>query len=110
MPYDVELADSLRKRLMGGPGILEKRMFGGVAFLVDGHMAVCASSEGGLLLRVDPGQRESLLADPRAEPFVMRGRSMSGWLRIDIDGSANDAELNRWIEHAMAYVRTLPPK
>ena len=110
MPYDVGLADRLREMLAGGPGVVEKRMFGGVAFLVDGHLAVGASSKGGLLLRVDPGQRDSLLADPRAEPFVMRGRPMSGWLRIDIDGSANDDELNRWVEHGLAYVRTLPPK
>ena len=110
MPYDVGLADRLREMLAGGPGVVEKRMFGGVAFLVDGHLAVGASSKGGLLLRVDPGQRDSLLADPRAEPFVMRGRPMSGWLRIDIDGSANDDELNRGVEHGLAYVRTLPPK
>ena len=110
MPYDVELADRLRAMLSGEPGVVEKRMFGGVAFLVDGHMAVCASGQGGLLLRVNPAQTESLLTDPRAEPFVMRGRPMSGWLRIDLDGSASDDELNRWVEHGLAYVAKLPPK
>jgi len=110
MPYDVELADRVREILADRPGVMEKRMFGGVAFMVDGHMAVGASSKGGLLLRVDPEQEESLLDDPRAEPFVMRGRPMSGWLRVDIDGSASDDELNRWVEHGLSYVRTLPPK
>ncbi len=108
MPYDVELADRVRELLADRPTVVEKRMFGGVAFLQAGHLAVGASSQGGLLLRVDPAQAESLLADPRAEPFVMRGRPMSGWLHIDIDGSATDEELGRWIEYGLAYVRTLP--
>ena len=110
MPYDTDLADRLREMLSGQSDITEKRMFGGVAFMQAGHMVVGASSKGGLLLRVDPAQTESLMADPQAEPFEMRGRSMSGWLRIDIDGSATDSELSRWIDHGLAYVRTLPPK
>ena len=110
MAYDVDLADRLREMLASRPGVVEKRMFGGVAFLVDGHLAVCASSHGGLLLRVNPAQTESLLTDSQAEPFVMRGRPMAGWLRIDIDGSASDDELNRWVEHGLAYVAKLPPK
>lgn len=85
-------------------------MFGGLAFLVTGRLAVSASSQGGLLLRVDPTQTETLLTDPRAQPFVMRGRDMSGWLHIDVDTSATDDELNRWIEHSLGYVRSLPPK
>ena len=110
MPYDVDLTDRLRAMLAGRPGVLEKRMFGGVAFLVNGHMAVGASGKGGLLLRVNPARTESLLADPRTEPFVMRGRPMSGWLRIDIDASASDDELTRWVELGLAYVAMLPPK
>ena len=110
MAYDVDLADRLRERLASRPDVVEKRMFGGVAFLVNGHMAVGASSRGGLLLRVEPARTESLLTHPRAEPFVMRGRPMAGWLRIDIDGAASDDELNRWVEHGLAYVATLPPK
>jgi TfoX/Sxy family transcriptional regulator of competence genes len=110
MPYDVDLTDRLREMLAGRSGVVEKRMFGGVAFLVDGHMAVGASSKGGLLLRVNPARTESLMADPRAEPFVMRGRPMSGWLRIDIDASASDEELTRWVELGLAYVAMLPPK
>ena len=105
MAYDVDLADRLREMLSGRAEIVEKRMFGGVAFMVAGHMVVGASSKGGLMLRVDPEQTEALLADPKAEPFEMRGRPMSGWLRIDIDGSVSDDELGQWVEHGLAYVR-----
>ena len=110
MPYDTELANRLREMLENRAGVVEKRMFGGVAFLINGHMAVGASSKGGLLLRVNPARTESLLADPRAEPFVMRGRPMSGWLRIDLDASASDDELDRWVQQGLDYVRMLPPK
>jgi TfoX/Sxy family transcriptional regulator of competence genes len=110
MAYDADLTDRLREMLAGRPGIEEKRMFGGVAFLLDGHMAVAASSKGGLLLRVDPAQGESLMADPRAEPFEMRGRPAAGWLRIDLDGTATDEELGRWVDHGLSYVGGLPPK
>ena len=110
MPYDVELADRLRAILSDQPGVVEKRMFGGVAFMVGGHLAVGASSKGGLMLRVEPGQTEALLAEPRAAPFEMRGKAMSGWLRVDLDGSADDHELRRWVERGLAYVRLLPPK
>ena len=110
MPYDVELADRLRAMLSGQPDIVEKRMFGGVAFLVGGHMAVGASSKGGLMLRVVPEQTEALLAVPEAEPFEMRGKAMSGWLRVNLDGSCSDEELAPWVERGLAYVRSLPPK
>ena len=110
MAYDIELADRLREILAGEPAVVEKRMFGGLAFLVAGHMAVSASSQGGLLLRVDPAQGAALLADPRATRFSMRGREMDGWLHIDIDGSVTDDELERWIRHGVEYARSLPPK
>ena len=110
MPYDADLVDRVREILASRSGIVEKRMFGGVAFMVDGHMAVGASSKGGLMLRVDPAQTEALLADPRAEPFEMRGRPMSGWLRVKIDGSVTDDDLNSWVERGLAYVGTLRPK
>lgn len=86
----MNLADRLRELLVGQPGVVEKRMFGGLAFLVTGHLAVSASSRGGLLLRVDPTQTKTLLAEPRAQPFVMRGREMSGGLHIDLDASATE--------------------
>ena len=110
MPYDVELADRLRAMLSGQPGVVEKRMFGGVAFLVGGHLAVGASSIGGLMLRVEPEETDALLTEPEAEPFEMRGKAMSGWLRVRIDGSASEDELTPWVERGLAYVRSLPPK
>ena len=110
MAYDVELADRLREALAGVPGVVEKRMFGGLAFMVAGHMAVSVSGRGGLLLRVDPARADSLIADPRASRFVMRGREMDGWLRVDIDAYATDDELNRWVGHGVGYVSSLPPK
>jgi TfoX/Sxy family transcriptional regulator of competence genes len=90
--------------------VSEKRMFGGLAFLINGNMAVSASSQGGLLLRVDPAQTDALVSNPGAERFVMRGREMDGWLRIDTDAVGTDDELLRWISHGVAYARSLPPK
>ena len=110
MAYDIDLADRLREILAAQPEVVEKRMFGGLAFLVGGHMAVSASSKGGLLLRVDPAESATLLADPRAARFSMGGREMDGWLRIDIDGSVTDDELERWTRHGVEFARSLPPK
>ncbi len=108
--YDVDLADRLREILANEPEVVERLMFGGLAFMVAGHMAVSVSGQGGLLLRVDPAQTDTLVVDPRASRFVMRGREMDGWLRIDIDARASDDELNRWIKHGVGYVRSLPPR
>jgi hypothetical protein len=108
--YDVDMANRLREILASEPGVVEKPMFGGLAFLVAGHMAVSASRQGGLLLRVDPAQTDTLVADPQASRFVMRGREMDGWLRVDIDTQATDDELRRWVKHGVGYVRSLPPK
>lgn len=110
MAYDVDLADRLREILASEPGVVEKAMFGGLAFMVGGHLAVSASGQGGLLLRVDPADTTTLIADPRASRFVMRGREMDGWLRVDIDAYANDDELNRWVMHGVGYARSLRPK
>jgi TfoX/Sxy family transcriptional regulator of competence genes len=107
--YDEELADRLRDLLGPVAGLTERKMFGGLAFLVNGHMAVTASGRGGLLLRVDPADT-ALLDDPHAEPFVMRGRELDGWLHIDAAGLATDADLARWAGLGIAYARTLPPK
>jgi TfoX N-terminal domain len=108
--YDVDMADRLREILASEPGVVEKPMFGGLAFMVAGHMAVSVSRQGGLLLRVDPAQTDILVVDPRASRFVMGGREMDGWLRIDIDARVTDDELNRWIKHGVGYARSLPPK
>ena len=110
MAYDVDLADRLREVLAGEPDVDEKLMFGGLAFLVGGHLAVGASGRGGLLLRVDPAQTDTLIADPRASRFVMRGREMDGWLRVDLDAQATDDELNRWVRHGVGYARSLPSR
>ena len=110
MAYDVEMANRVREILASEPDVVEKPMFGGLAFMVAGHMAVSASRQGGLLLRVDPAQTDILIADPRARRFVMREREMDGWLRVDIDAGATDDELNRWVKHGVGYARSLPPK
>ena len=108
MAYDVDLANRLREALAGEPGVVEKPMFGGLAFMVAGHLAVSASGRGGLLLRVDPAQTDALTTDPRASRFVMRGREMAGWLHVRIDALATDDELNDWVMRGVAYARSLP--
>jgi len=103
--YDEDLAHRIRALLGEEAGVTEKKMFGGLAFLVDGHMAVAASGQGGLMVRVDPAETEALLAEPGAAPFEMRGRPMDGWLRV-----TGDVALDPWVERGVAFVRTLPPK
>lgn len=110
MAYDEELAGRVRERVEQEKGLTEKRMFGGLAFLINGHLAVSASGQGGLLLRVDPSDMDTLLRRPRAQPFQMRGREMDGWLHIDADAQTPDAELAQWIGLGVSYVRSLPPK
>jgi TfoX/Sxy family transcriptional regulator of competence genes len=107
--YDEELADRLRL-LLAGRGTVEKRMFGGLAFLVNGNMAVAASGQGGLMVRVSPEQTETLRQEPGAEPFVMRDRPMRGWLRVAPEVLEDDAVLRTWVERGLAYAGTLPPK
>lgn len=110
MAYDVELADLLRARLSTEPDVTEKQMFGSLAFLVSGQLAVAVSGQGGLMLRVDPAQREALDADPRVGPMVMRGKPMAGWARVHVDGSVSVDELGGWVELGVAAVRSLPPR
>jgi hypothetical protein len=107
--YDEHLAAQVYDLVAGESGLSEKRMFGGRGFLINGNLAVSASSHGGLLLRVDPAESESLVADPNASRAVMRGREMDGWLRIDTDGLA-ETELGRWVRVGVAYARSLPAK
>ncbi len=85
-------------------------MFGGLAFLVGGHMAVAASRQGGLMVRVDPEETDALLAKPHAGPFEMRGRPLDGWLRVDAEGVKTKRQLEPWVKRGVAYVRSLPPK
>jgi hypothetical protein len=108
--YDEELAHRIRALVADAAGVSEMRMFGGLAFLINGNMAVGASGRGGLLLRVDPAETEALVRDPHASRFEMRGRAMNGWLRIDPDGLTTSRQLKRWVGRGVAYARSLPPK
>jgi TfoX/Sxy family transcriptional regulator of competence genes len=110
MAYDEDLANRVRELVQAEEGITEMRMFGGLAFLIHGNMAVSASGQGGLLLRVDPADTEALLIDPDARRFEMRGREMDGWLRIDSNGVTTNRQLKQWVARGVAYARTLPPK
>jgi TfoX/Sxy family transcriptional regulator of competence genes len=110
MPYDEDLANRIRELLADEPGVAEKKMFGGMAFLIGGNMAVAASGQGGLMLRVDPDETDTLLAKPHARPFEMRGREMQGWLRVDDEGIRTKRELEPWVKRGVAYARSLPPK
>ena len=108
--YDEDLANRVRELLADEPGITEKKMFGGLAFLIGGNMAVSASGQGGLLLRVDPEESDELVAKPHAELAVMRGRAMAGWLRVEPEGLKNKRQLGSWVSRGVAYARSLPPK
>jgi TfoX/Sxy family transcriptional regulator of competence genes len=108
--YDEDLADRIRELTAGEPDVAEKSMFGGLAFLVGGNMAVAASGQGGLMVRVDPASTEVLLTRPHALPFEMRGRPLRGWLRIDAEGVRTGHQLASWVERGVAYARSLPPK
>jgi hypothetical protein len=110
MAYDEDLAQRLREQLAGEPGVVEQRMFGGLAFLIGGHMAVAASGRGGLMARVDPSETDALLAEPHVGPMEMRGRPVDGWLRVAPEGLEADAALQAWVRRGVAYARSLPPK
>jgi hypothetical protein len=108
--YDEELADRIREVVQGEPGLTEKAMFGGLAFLVGGNMAVSASGQGGMLLRCDPAQTEDLVREPHVARFEMRGREMDGWLRVDPEAVDAEDDLRRWVSHGVTYARSLPAK
>ncbi|MHB8531463.1 MAG: TfoX/Sxy family protein [Solirubrobacteraceae bacterium] len=110
MAYDEDLANRIRELIAAEPGISEKKMFGGLAFLAAGNLSVAASGQGGLLLRCDPAETEALRAKPHAEPFEMRGKVMNGWLRVAPEGLRTKAQLQRWVERGVAYGRSLPAK
>jgi TfoX/Sxy family transcriptional regulator of competence genes len=110
MAYDEDLANRIRELIADTPGVAEKKMFGGLAFLVAGNMAVAASGQGGLMVRIDPGETAALLRKPHAGPFEMRGRPMDGWLRVDAEGVRTKRQLEPWVKRGVAYARTLPPK
>jgi TfoX/Sxy family transcriptional regulator of competence genes len=108
--FDEDLADRIRELLSAERGLTEKRMFGGLAFLVNGNMAVSASGRGGLLVRVDPDETERLVQRAHVERFEMRGRTMNGWLHVEDAGVRTTRQLERWVTRGVAYARSLPPK
>jgi hypothetical protein len=108
--YDEDLAGRVRELIANEPGVVEKRMFGGLAFLLGGNMSVSVSGQGGLLLRCDPAETDALIAKPHVERFEMRGRAMDGWLRVAPDGVKTKRELERWVAVGVAYARSLPAK
>ncbi|GIE89054.1 TfoX/Sxy family protein [Actinoplanes regularis] len=110
MAYDVGLADRVRAVMRAESGLTERRMFGGLAFLLHGNMAVAASSQGGLLLRVDPAQVETLINEPHVRRFEMRDRKMTGWLHIGDEAVEEDDALRSWVDHGVTYARSLPPR
>lgn len=110
MPYDDELAERIRAAIAAETGVTEKKMFGGLGFMVDGHLAVAAGSDGGAMLRVDPESSGDLLARDGVTPMEMRGRAMTGWLHLAPEAVATDESLAAYVATGVAYVRTLPPK
>ena len=110
MAYDEHLAERIRRLVADEDGLTERQMFGGLAFLINGNMSVSASGQGGLLLRVDPDQTDALVDKPHAQPFVMRGRPMDGWMRVEPDGLTSARDLGQWVARGVAYARSLPPK
>jgi hypothetical protein len=110
MAYDEVLAERIRDLLAEEPDVDEKKMFGGLAFLIRGHMAVAASGRGGLMVRVDPAEGDKLIETTTARPMEMRGREMTGWLRVDTDDVRTKRQLARWVTMGVRYVKSLPPK
>jgi TfoX/Sxy family transcriptional regulator of competence genes len=108
--YDEELADRIRELVAGETRLTEKKMFGGLAFLIGGNMAVSASGQGGILVRVDPATSDRLVSTTKAEPMVMRGRSMEGWLRVDPEHLRQKRQLSTWVDRGVSYARSLPRK
>jgi TfoX/Sxy family transcriptional regulator of competence genes len=110
MAYDEELARRIRALIAEEPGVTEQKMFGGLAFLLNGNMSVAASGEGGIMLRVDPDESQALTESSSAVPVEMRGRAMRGWLRVESGDVRDDAELSRWVELGVLFARSLPAK
>lgn len=110
MPYDEHLANRLRELLADQDGITEKKMFGGLAFLLNGHMSVSASGRGGLLARIDPAETDKALARPHVSLMEMGGRTMEGWIRVAPEGLKTKRQLEPWVKRSLTFVKTLPPK
>ena len=110
MAYDEELANRIREAVQDEPLLSERKMFGGLAFLIGGHMAVAASGKAGLMVRVDPAEGDALVDDVHVRPMEMGERSMSGWLRVDDAAVTSEEELRQWVACGVGYASSLPPK
>jgi hypothetical protein len=108
--YDEKLADRIRELVGDERGLREQKMFGGLAFLIGGNMAVAASGQGGILVHVDPAESDELVATTDAYPMEMRGREMKGWLRVDVEDVRTKRQLAKWVELGTTYARSLPAK
>jgi len=108
--YDEELADRIREQIGDEPNLTEKKMFGGLSFLIGGNMAIAASGQGGLLVRVDPEESDALVSTTEATTMEMRGREMKGWLRVPSEHMGTKEQLAQWVERGTSYARSLPPK
>ena len=110
MAYDEHLAARIRALLEGEASVTEKKMFGGLAFLIGGNMAVAASGQGGLLVRADPAGSDALLASAGVRPMEMRGKQMQDWLRVDDEAVRTTRQLEKWVRVGAGCARALPPK
>jgi hypothetical protein len=110
MAYDEQLAARIRDLLIDEPGVSEMKMFGGLAFLIGGNMAIAASGQGGVMVRVDPASSDRLVATTSARTAEMRGRAMPGWLRVDSEHVRTRGQLEKWVGLGSSYARSLPAK
>jgi TfoX/Sxy family transcriptional regulator of competence genes len=110
MAYDENLADRIRELVAGEADLTEQKMFGGLAFLIGGNMAVAASGQGGVLVRIDPAESDALVATTSARPMEMRGRQLQGWLRVGPEDLRSKPQLAKWVERGTTYARSLPAK
>ncbi|MEU1527648.1 TfoX/Sxy family protein [Nocardia rhamnosiphila] len=110
MAYDEELAERVRAVVEAGADVSERRMFGGLAFLIGGHMGVAVSREGGLMVRMEPAAAAALVDDVSVTPMVMQGRELDGWLRVTAAAIRDDRDLTTWVERGVRFAGALPPK
>lgn len=110
MAYDEELATRIRGVLAGEPGLVEKKMFGGVGFMIDGNMAVGIHRHSNLLVRIKPDDHEAALAKPETRMFEMNGKQMKGWIVVDSAALGDEATLSSWVQQGAAFAKSLPPK
>jgi TfoX/Sxy family transcriptional regulator of competence genes len=110
MAYDEDLADRIRELVAKEKDLTEQKMFGGLAFMIGGNMAVAATGQGGILVRVEPAASDKLVSTTKAHPMVMRGRAMDGWLRVDTEHVREKRQLAAWVKRGVTYARSLPAK